>query len=134
MLFERVKPLIDSSINIAPLIDVMFQLILFFMLTSDLNENFNIDIEPPSSKEIAAQSSQSEALIKITKDNSLYFKTERVDFERLTKLLDLHYSSEMKPATVLADKDSSLWPTLQILNYCQVKRYKIQYLINKNEK
>ncbi len=72
--------------NIAPLVDVVFLLLLFFMLTSHLINEPAIKIKLPESKTAEAQNKQIKT-ITITKNAEIYFMDKRVDIENLHRII-----------------------------------------------
>jgi biopolymer transport protein ExbD len=71
-----------THLNIAPLVDVVFLLLLFFMLTSHLIEEPAIKIRLPDST--TAESMREISLtISITKDGEIYFMDKKVDLKNL---------------------------------------------------
>lgn len=135
MLFEKVHPTQYETINLTPLLDVMFQLILFFMLTSNMTDQstYTMDIEPPATNESSESVSNNEPVVRVTKDNKFLFQSQETDFEGLKPRLEQYYMKNSRPITVLADKDSSLWPNLMILDYCRGRRFRVQYLVEKEQ-
>jgi biopolymer transport protein ExbD len=81
MEFER-KRYNHTHINIAPLVDVVFLLILFFMLTSHLIQEPAIKIKLPDSTTAESMQEISKTLT-ITKNGELYFMDKRVDLKNL---------------------------------------------------
>jgi len=68
--------------NIAPLVDVVFLLLLFFMLTSHLLQEHGIKIKLPESKTAESKNETIETIM-ITKGGEIYFMDKRVDMENL---------------------------------------------------
>jgi biopolymer transport protein ExbD len=81
MEFERRKQN-HSHLNIAPLVDVVFLLLLFFMLTSHLIEEPAIKIRLPDSTTAESMREISHT-ITITKNGELYFMDRKVDLKNL---------------------------------------------------
>lgn len=81
MEFER-KRYNHTHINIAPLVDVVFLLILFFMLTSHLVQEPAIKIRLPDSTTAESMTEISQT-ISITKNGEIYFMDKRVDLKNL---------------------------------------------------
>ena len=81
MEFER-KRYNHTHINIAPLVDVVFLLILFFMLTSHLVQEPAIKIRLPDSTTAESMKEISQT-ITITKNGEIYFMDKRVDLKNL---------------------------------------------------
>jgi biopolymer transport protein ExbD len=68
--------------SIAPLVDVVFLLLLFFMLTSHLMQEPAIKIKLPESKTAEAQRDAIKTIY-ISKDGGIYFMDKRVDLNNL---------------------------------------------------
>ena len=80
MEFERKR--YHVHLDIAPLVDVVLNLLLFFMLTSHLVEEPAIKIKLPDSN-TAESIRETSKTITITKRGELYFMDKRVDLENL---------------------------------------------------
>jgi biopolymer transport protein ExbD len=80
MEFERKR--YHVHLDIAPLVDVVLNLLLFFMLTSHLVEEPAIKIKLPDSK-TAESNREISQTITITKHGELYFIDKRVDLKNL---------------------------------------------------
>ena len=81
MEFERRKHS-HAHMDIAPLVDVVFLLLLFFMLTSHLIQEPTIKIKLPESK-TAEMKNENISTITITKEGEFYFMGRRVDIKSL---------------------------------------------------
>ena len=68
--------------NIAPLVDVVFLLLLFFMLTSHFIQEPAIKIKLPDSK-TAESEAETDRTITVTKTGEIYFMDKRVDIENI---------------------------------------------------
>jgi len=71
-----------AHMNIAPLVDVVFLLLLFFMLTSHLVQEPAVRIRLPESKTAEANTDTVQTIM-ITKDGEIYLMDKRVDLNRL---------------------------------------------------
>lgn len=77
---------VHTHVNIAPLVDVVFLLLLFFMLTSHLVKEPAIKIQLPASKTAEVEHEQIKT-ISITKSGEIYFMDKRVDIEHLRRAI-----------------------------------------------
>jgi biopolymer transport protein ExbD len=84
MEFERKR--YHAHLDIAPLVDVVLNLLLFFMLTSHLIEEPAIKIRLPDST-TAESMREISRTITITKNGELYFMDKRVDLKNLRVVL-----------------------------------------------
>lgn len=89
--------------DLTPLIDVVFLLIIFFMVTTTFNNFGSVQIDLPSSTIEQTDKSKSVEII-IDKDGLYYIsnngKTTKVEFDEIDNLL-----KEVKEATISADKN-----------------------------
>lgn len=79
MEFERSRHN-HTHMNIAPLVDVMFLLLLFFMLTSHLIQEPAIRIRLPESKTSEAKNERIKTVL-ITQEGEIYFMDRRVSLQ-----------------------------------------------------
>ncbi|MEW6571126.1 MAG: biopolymer transporter ExbD [Nitrospirota bacterium] len=75
-----------AHLNIAPLVDVVFLLLLFFMLTSHLVQEPAINLKLPHSK-TAKTGEQSVNTLLITQKGEIFFVDKRVDLENLGTMI-----------------------------------------------
>ena len=85
MEFERRKGN-HTHLNIAPLVDVMFLLLLFFMLTSHLIQEPAIRIKLPESKTAEARDERTRTIL-ITKEGDIYFMDRRVAVKEIREVI-----------------------------------------------
>jgi biopolymer transport protein ExbD len=114
MEFERKR--YHSHLDMAPLIDVVFNLLLFFMLTSQLIQQPVIKIKLPLSK-TAQPVSERVNTITITKEGFVYLLDKRIDLENLSKLVgELVKDKEKDFLRIQADKDASVDILIKVID------------------
>ncbi len=82
----RIKRYIKPVINIASLVDVLFLLLIFFMVTSAFVEQPNIKLELPSTKH-SDVSKIDRAVLTIARDGQLFLQDKPVEKKSLEKEL-----------------------------------------------
>jgi biopolymer transport protein ExbD len=82
----RIKRYIKPVINIASLVDVLFLLLIFFMVTSAFVEQPNIKLELPSTKHSEVSKIENTVLT-IARDGQLFLQDRPVDKKKLEKEL-----------------------------------------------
>ncbi len=82
----RVKRYIKPVINIASLVDVLFLLLIFFMVTSAFVEQPNIKLELPATRH-SEVSKIDRAVLTIARDGQLFLQDKPVDKQNLEKEL-----------------------------------------------
>ena len=83
MEFER-RRRNHSHLNIAPLVDVVFLLPLFFMLTSHFIQEPAINIRLPESRTAEARDDGIKTIL-ITRDSEIYLRDKKVNLNNLGK-------------------------------------------------
>ena len=106
MEYERRKHY-HTHINIAPLIDVVFLLLLFFMLTSHLIQEPAIRVKLPESKTAETKDKEIKAVL-ITKDSEIYFMDKRVDLKNLQVAIKENLNVGKNSLRIKADRDVSV--------------------------
>ena len=109
------------EINIASLIDVVFQLLIFFMLTSSFVLQPGIRVTLPK-----AQTSQSSTaanlVITLTKDHLIYWDEEVVTLAELrTRLAQV---GERKPVVIRADRHAYVERLIELWDLCRDVGYR----------
>ncbi len=82
----RIKRYIKPVINIASLVDVLFLLLIFFMVTSAFVEQPNIKLELPSTRH-SEVSKMNNMVLSIARDGKLFLQDRPVDKKNLEKEL-----------------------------------------------
>jgi len=75
------------GINIAPLIDVVFLLLVFFMLTTSFLEQESIILNLPEKTSAAATDADEPLVIEIADNGALFLDGEPIDMDDLTAAL-----------------------------------------------
>lgn len=85
----------DPGIDLTPLIDVVFMLLIFFVLTTTFSKPV-LDIVLPVSEEAAElEQRHTELLISITAEGKIFHADTELDRAALTALLDSRDSTEL---------------------------------------
>ena len=102
--------------NIAPLVDVVFLLLLFFMLTSHLMEEPAIKVRLPESKTAEAKAEVIKT-VSITKRGEIYFMDKRVDLESLQMVIHENLKDLEKDfLRIRADRDVSVGLLVNVID------------------
>ncbi len=112
----RLKRYIKPVINIASLVDVLFLLLIFFMVTSAFVEQPNIKLELPSTKH-AEVSKIENIVLTIARDGQLFLQDRPVAREKLAKELRRIVLDTGEDVLVMkADKEVSYGDVVDIMD------------------
>lgn len=92
--FQRKKPL-DESLRVAPLLDIIFLLLLFFLLTSVFMEP-GIPVELPESATAEFQDEQKEIVIALSRSGEISVNSSSVTYDELPAALSMLFQSSTK--------------------------------------
>lgn len=107
---------VNTNLNITPLIDIVFLLLIFFMLSSHFVTQPGIKITLPTA--VAGNlHSEDEVFIFIASDNRLYLNEEEVTLEKLPDKLSLKLAEATKKIVIIrADEKINLGLAVKIMN------------------
>ena len=101
----REKRVTKSIINLTPMVDMLFLILLFFLVTSSFIEQPNIRLELPSTK-YAATSKIEERTLTISQDGKLFYQNKPVKRKDLiTVLKNAFLKQDDKTLVLRADKN-----------------------------
>lgn len=102
------KPTIKkkSSIDIIPMIDVIFFILIFFMLfTTFRTSPTGIDLQLPRAVTVSEQKREN-FVIDIDGNGNLYYKGEQISYDRLTSIArDIYAENNQVVAIINADRN-----------------------------
>jgi len=93
--------------NIAPLVDVVFLLLLFFMLTSRIAVEPAIEIKLPESKTAPVQEVE-DIVISITKEETIYLGGKKIGLNEISPSVRRRLKGVEQSVKIKADKNISL--------------------------
>jgi len=103
-------------INIAPLVDVVFLLVIFFAVSTTFLENAGLELTLPTSSS-SSESSPQEITVAVSKDGQLYLEGELMAEERLaTELRDRLAGQDEKLVLLRADEQTPHGTVVRIMD------------------
>ena len=120
----RVKRYIKPVINIASLVDVLFLLLIFFMVTSAFVEQPNIKLELPSTRH-SEVSKVERTVLTISRDGQLFLRDKPVDKQNLEKeLRRLMLDTGDEVLVLKADKMVPYGDVVDVMDYAKGAGFK----------
>lgn len=97
----------DSTINMTPMLDVVFIMLIFFIVTSSFVKEAGIEVFKPEA-ETAIKLDRTSLLIAINKANEVWIDRRAVEKSSVKPVIERLYAENPKGALVIqADKDSN---------------------------
>ncbi len=115
MEFERRKRK-HSHINVAPLVDIVFNLLLFFVITYNVTTDPAIHVRLPESRTAEALS-QEQVVITLTREGQVYVGDDAVAVEGLVALLEPRLAeTEEVSVKIKADDGASVGVLIRVVD------------------
>jgi biopolymer transport protein ExbD len=112
---ERRRKL-DTNLNIAPLIDIVFLLLIFFVLTSHFVSHKGFKVKLP--KAVNAQTQKNEQVIVfIDKEGGIYVNDQKIKIDRLKGLIRSELNkADSKTVVIKADESVPLGLAIKVMD------------------
>ncbi len=112
---------IDDELNIdlTPLIDVIFMLLIFFIMTTTFSKPVLEVILPESEQSEVLEEKNEEILISITKEGTLFYKDKEINTDELTAILT---QSKEGLLNIFVDKDAPFQAFVEVVDIAKSKR------------
>ena len=109
----------EPQIDLTPLIDCLFMLIIFFVLTMTFSQPV-IEILLPEAKNTTRETQRNEILINVKKDGTLWLDNEtQIDLNILSQKLD---ENPDKILNIYMDKNAAFSHFIEVLDLAKLKR------------
>jgi len=120
----RSRNKVSANFNMSSMTDIVFLLLIFFMLTSTLVSPNALKLLLPSSK---AKTLEKQTIsISITKDIDFYINENKVTAASIEQELKLLIKNEKKPAIILhTDKTVAIEHVVKVMDIAYRNKYKI---------
>lgn len=107
---------ISLGISMAPLIDIVFLLLIFFMVTSHLDNSTGLDIFLPDFSEKLSANPLEKITVALDKEGKCYIDKTEISLPHLYETIK-KYASEKKIGLILsADKDAKHGRVVEIMD------------------
>lgn len=95
-----------AEVNITPLVDIVFNLLIFFLITSTFVQNPGIEVDLPKASASPLTAESDNVILAVTSDGRLIFEGELVSDDELQGLLTERHAAE-PTATVIIQADNT---------------------------
>ena len=107
------------EINMSPLIDCVFLLLIFFIVTTVFVKNTGIDIKKPQAA--SAKSLQNNSImISISRDGRIYYAGTVVSLNSIRGIVRQQLNVKEVPVVILADEDSRSGQLINLIDECKL--------------
>lgn len=104
-----------NEINISPLIDMVFILLIFFIVTTVFVEETGVDVDKPQAAS-ASQLEKNSILIAVTSKNQVVYGGRDIGISGVRPLVRRLTATEETPVIIQVDKNASAGLVVQVID------------------
>lgn len=110
----------NLELNIAPLIDMVFILLIFFLVTTSFLKETGVDISRPTAV-TAVSKAKTTILIGVTKDDTIHIDRHQVDLHSVRANVERALAENPEGSVVIvADKFSRTGLVIRVMDACKL--------------
>ncbi len=113
---RRAKKEVASEVNLTPMLDVVFIMLIFFIVTASFVKEAGIDVSRPSAS-TAERKERGNILIAITANDQIWMNRRQVDPRALRANIErMHAENPQGSVVIQADKNSKNGLLVQVMD------------------
>jgi len=110
----------NLELNIAPLIDMVFILLIFFLVTTSFVKETGVDINRPAAS-TAVSKAKANILIGVTKDSRVYLDKREIDIRAVRANVERALAENPEGSVIIvADRDSLTGIVISVMDECKL--------------
>ena len=112
---RRLEQQHNESIDMSPLLDVVFILLIFFIVTTVFVKETGVDVDKPQSM-TAKQLEQTVILLAITDNGEIFYDANSIGVAGIRGTVEQLLSSQDRPVVIQADKNVPTQLLLEVID------------------
>ena len=125
MNLKKISKKKNVKINIIPLIDIIFLMLVFFMLATNFARNSEISFSVNNQKQLTNQESKNQLMILYLKNNKIIFEDKLIELNDLESKYFKSWSSQnFNKIVILNDTESSIQILLNLMDLIKKNQIK----------
>lgn len=108
----------EAVVDMGPLIDMVFILLIFFIITTNFNRQTGVDVSKPKASSVSSFKSKT-ILIGVTPDGTIHVYGRHVSLKRLQSIVKEEIQKNPESAVVIvADQKASIGKAVEVMDNC----------------
>ena len=117
--FQYLRNSEETGINISPLIDMMFLLLIFFIVTTAFVEEVGIDIQKPKAASASTLEKKS-IMIGVSEDGRVVYGGKEIGLNGVRGLVSRLLTGQDRPVIIIADGNSRSGILVDVIDECKL--------------
>ena len=110
----------EPRVDMTPMVDVVFLLLIFFMISTTFVETPGISIKLPESSSQTVDREPKEIKIYLSREGDIYYQDKKISLEDYRAVLTAHQSeAERTTVLLLADQDSRHGKVVTLMDFAR---------------
>ena len=123
MTLHKISKKKNLKINIIPLIDIIFLMLVFFMLATNFTRNNEVSFSVNNQKQISNQQNKDQLMILYLKKDKIFFEDKIIKLKDLeNKYFDDWNAQNFDKIVILNDKKSSIQVLFNLMDLIKKKK------------
>lgn len=108
------------ELNMAPLVDMVFLLLIFFLVSTTFSRETGVNVRKPKAKTAQALSRES-ILVAVTQEGTIHIHNRKVDLDTLHRIVkEILDERADNPVIIMADKSSLTGRIIDVMDECKL--------------
>ena len=121
---------IDQEINVSPLIDVVFILLIFFIVSATFVSVPGIEVNRPK-VQTASSLQRNSILFALSNENQLFHGGQKIQMEEISKVIDEANQRRNKPVIIQVDQWADASILAKVIDQARKSRAKVSIATRK---
>ena len=105
-----------ESVNMTPLIDMVFILLIFFLVTASFTKESGIDVDRPTAQ-TAVREEQGSLIIGVSKNGEIWVDNQQIEMRSVRAHVEhIHAQNPEGTVIILADRTAMTGTTVEVLD------------------
>ena len=106
----------ESELNMAPLIDMVFILLIFFLVTTSFVKEAGVEVKRPTA-ETSQKEEKTNMIVGVTEEGTIHIDRQMVDIRSVRSIMErFKHENPMGNVVILADKNSRFGVAIDVLD------------------
>ena len=111
----------EAEINITPMLDIVFIMLIFFIVTTSFVKEFGIDVNRPSNQPVEEQEQSEVIAVRIDENDQIYFQDRLVDVRAVRANIESGLAVQPDAAVVvIADRAADAGLLVRVVDQARV--------------
>ena len=107
------------EINISPLIDMVFLLLIFFVVTTAFIEETGVEVKKPTAASAKVLEKES-IFLAVTQEGKIYYGGREIGLNGVRGLIFRLLKEEQRPVIIIADENSRTGIVVDVIDECKL--------------